>query len=271
MSDLSVLMSIYNKENVQNLELALNSIFCQSIVINEVVLVKDGILTDELDDVISNYQNKLGCILKVIPLDKNQGLANALNVGLKHCTGDFIARMDTDDISTKDRFLKQIQFLKDNPDVDAVGCWISEIDENNVIIKEKVEYPLNHQELYKFFSKRDPMAHPTVMFRRAFFDKVKGYRDDLPLAEDTLLWYEGFKAGCKFANISYVGLLFRRNESFYRRRANWEKSINLLKFRLLHINRDLNYGIKGDLFAIAYFCISFVPSKVKKILYNFLR
>lgn len=272
MANISVLLSVYSKESAVFLEQAIYSIFNkQTLKPAEIILVQDGPLTLELKNAINNQKKLLGNVLKIVPLDHNGGLANALNVGISYCSGDFIARMDTDDISTENRFLEQFTFLVNNPDVDVVGCWISEIDENNVVIKEKVEYPLEHNELYSFFKKRDPLAHPSVMFRRSFFDKVKGYSDIIPLAEDTYLWYDGFRAGCKFANISYIGLQFRRNSAFYKRRSNIEKSIKLLKFRLLYINRHLNYGVKADLYAVAYFCLSFMPSIVKKFLYRFLR
>lgn len=268
----SVLLSVYALESEYYLDQALNSIWDeQSFKPREIVLVKDGPIPSRLNEVIDRHQSKLGGVLKTITLKENKGLAYALNEGIKHCTSDFIARMDTDDISDKDRFLKQITFLIDNPDIDVVGCAISEIDENNIVIKDRVQYPLTHTELYQFFSKRDPLAHPTAVFRRTFFDKVGKYREDVPLAEDTILWYDGFKSDCKFANIPDIGLLFRRTNAFYKRRANWRKSINLLKFRLLYINRDLGYSMMADIYAIAYFSMSIIPSFMKKFLYRFLR
>ena len=109
------------------------------------------------------------------------------------------------------------------------------------------------------------------MFRRRFFEKGAKYLSSLVMAEDTLLWYQGFLNNCKLANIDYIGLKFRRSSDFYKRRANWKKTIGLLKFRLFHINRDLNYGIKADIYAIAYFLMSISPSFVKKLLYKLFR
>jgi glycosyltransferase involved in cell wall biosynthesis len=270
--DFSVLMSIYHKEKAEYFNRAMQSIWDdQTIKPTEIVLVEDGKLTDELYEIIGTWKSKLKCILKTIPLKQNIGLALALNEGLKYCNYDFIVRMDTDDISTPQRFEKQLEFLEKNPEIDVVGTYIREIDENENIVKELVKFPLTHSELYTFFSKRDPLAHPTTIFRRSFFDKTGNYRTDLHLAEDTLLWYDGFLSGCKFANIDYVGLNFRRTSDFYKRRANIQKSIGLLKYRLFNINRKLNYGIKADIFAIAYFAISIAPSFIKKILYNKLR
>ncbi len=243
----------------------------QTVKPNEIVLVEDGKLTDELYATITKWKEKLGEKLKLVPLKSNVGLALALNEGLKKCNLDYIARMDTDDISTPQRFEKQMEFLDNNSDIDVVGSYICEIDEKENMVKDVVKFPLTHDELYTFFSKRDPLAHPTTMFRKSFFEKVGNYRTDLHLAEDTLLWYDGFLNGCKFANIDYIGLKFRRTEDFYSRRADIQKSIGLLKYRLFNINRKLNYGVKADLFAITYFGLSISPSFIKKLLYNTFR
>lgn len=269
---LSVLMSIYHKEKPEYFDQAMDSIWGhQTVKPDQVVLVEDGPLTTELYDVIKNWKVKLGEVLDIISLEKNLGTGGAKSIGLEKCKGDYIAVMDTDDISNPERFEKQIKFLEKNTDIDAVGCFLEEINEKNEIIKDSVIYPLTHDELRKFFSKRDPIAHPTTMFKRRFFDKGVKYLPSLVMAEDTLLWYQGFLNNCKLANIDYIGLRFRRSSDFYKRRANWKKTIGLLKFRLFHINRDLNYGIKADIYAIAYFFMSISPSFVKKLLYKLFR
>lgn len=269
---LSVLMSIYNKENPEYFRQAMESIWDkQTRKPDEIILVEDGPLTEELYSVIGLWKNKLPNILNVISLNRNVGTGGAKRVGLENCSGNYIAIMDTDDISEPERFEKQIDFLEKNSHIDAVGTWICEINNNNQIIKDTVEYPLTNDELYKFFEKRDPIAHPTSMFRNSFFLKAGGYRSDLILAEDTLLWYYGFLNNCKIANINYIGLKFRRNNGFYKRRGHFKKSIGLLKFRILKLNRDLKYGLRADLYAIAYFFMSITPSFIKKWLYQNFR
>lgn len=269
---LSVLMSIYYKESPVYFNQAMESIWDQqTLKPDQIVLVEDGPLTPELYNVIREWKKKLGNILDVLSLEKNIGTGGAKSAGLEKCKGEYIAVMDTDDISTPERFEKQIRFLEKNIDIDVVGCFLEEINEKNEIIKNIVIYPTKHDELYVFFSKRDPIAHPTAMFRSSFFDKGVKYLSSLVMAEDTLLWYQGFLNNCKLGNIDYIGLKFRRNYEFYKRRANWQKTIGLLKFRLFHINRDLHYGIKADIYAIAYFLMSISPSFVKKLLYKLFR
>jgi hypothetical protein len=273
-SHFSILISIYHKEKPEYFDRAMQSIWDeQTMKPDEIVLVEDGKLTDELYEIIGKWKSKLEGILKTISLKQNVGLALALNEGLKYCNCnyDFIVRMDTDDISTPQRFEKQLEFLEKNPEIDVVGTYIREVDEQENIIKNIVEFPLTHSELYAFFSKRDPLAHPTTMFRKRFFKKAGNYPTHLLLAEDTLLWYNGFLQGCQFANLDFVGLKFRRSSEFYQRRANYNKSIGLLKYRLFKINRNLNFGIVADIYAVAYFIISVSPSFIKKILYKTLR
>ena len=268
----SILMSIYHKEKPNYFNRCMQSIWDeQTVKPNEIVLVQDGELTDELYKIIDSWKDRLQDILKIIPLEKNIGTGGAKKIGVENCNFDFIAVMDTDDIATPKRFEKQLEFLEKHQEIDVVGTYIKEIDEHENVLKDIVKFPLSHDDLYDFFSQRDPLAHPTTMFRRSFFEKAGNYGTDLHLAEDTLLWYHGFMAGCTFANLDFIGLHFRRTEDFYTRRANIQKGIGLLKYRILHINRKLKYGLKADLSAIAYFLISMAPSSIKKFLYTTLR
>ena len=94
----SVLLSVYRKEQPAYLRQSLDSIFTQTLLPDEVVLVKDGPLTDALDEVAEDYCRKYP-VIRVVPLSENQGLGRALNEGLKHCSYDLVTRMDTDDVA----------------------------------------------------------------------------------------------------------------------------------------------------------------------------
>lgn len=268
----SVLMSVYHKEKSVFLDEAFKSIWDdQTTKPNEIILVEDGPLTSELYDIIKKWKLKLNNVLISVPLTKNVGLALALNEGLSYCNYEYIARMDTDDISTLNRFSSQIEFLNKNREVDVVGTYISEIDENNIIIKDVVKLPLKHDDLLSFLKKRNPMIHPSVMFRFSFFEKAGMYSDNVMLAEDLHLWYKGFLHGCNFATIPIIGLSFRRSSDFYKRRGSFKKNYQLLKFRVNQINKDLDLGLLANLYAVFYFIIQMAPSFVKKFLYKILR
>ena len=181
---------------------------------------------------------------------------------------DYYARMDADDIALPDRFEKQVKFLKEHSEVDVVGGAIEEIDGNDVLRGKHIAYPLTHEDCRKFFRYRDPLAHPAVMFRARFFEKVSGgYRNEYRKNQDTMLWYDGFMNGCVFANMHDVLLHFRVNDDFYKRRKGWKRAIQMLRNRL-KINNALGYDISANLFAIAMFGMTVSPLWVKKILYR---
>jgi len=196
----SVLMSIYYKEKPEYFNRCMHSIWNeQTIKPNEIVLVLDGKLTDDLYKVINYWKDKLGSLFKVIPQNKNLGLGEALNIGLKNCSYELIARMDTDDIATPKRFEKQLEVLK-NKDIDICSSWVSEfsIDENIILSYRKV--PEKHQEIIEFAKKRNPLNHPAVMYKKAVVLRVGGYKHMLWF-EDYYLWVRMILNGARFYNI----------------------------------------------------------------------
>ena len=124
----SVILSIYYKESPLFLRESLDSLFSQTVCPDEVILVKDGPIGDELDNVIDSYVTRYP-YLKVLSLVTNRGLGKALNEGLKYCSHELVARMDTDDIAMPERFEKQLAVFKKYPDIDVVGAWINEFEE----------------------------------------------------------------------------------------------------------------------------------------------
>ena len=108
-------MSLYIKEKPENLVECLESILCQTVMPDEIVIVKDGPLTDELEKTLADYAAKNPELYTFVPLEKNVGLGLALAEGMLHCKNELVARMDTDDISRKDRFEKQLAEFEKTP------------------------------------------------------------------------------------------------------------------------------------------------------------
>ena len=126
-------MSIYYKEKPEYFDLCLKSILVdQTVLPNEIVLVKDGKLTRELEIVLDKYQKQFPKIFNIIQLDKNVGLGNALNIGLEKCKYSIVMRMDSDDISVSDRFEKQLKYMQVHKDVSALGGFIDEFEEDEL-------------------------------------------------------------------------------------------------------------------------------------------
>jgi len=227
----SVLASVYIKEIPANLALALESVFNQTVLPNEVILVKDGLLTEDLENIIIKFKSQYPDLLKIISLEKNVGLGNALNTGLKQVSNEIVARMDTDDICYPDRFEKQINFLKENPEISIVGGVVQEFDETPGDLQQFRKLPLTHNELYSFSKYRNPLSHPSVMFRKAVVLKAGSYKD-MPLFEDYYLWIRIIMNGFKIANISEPILHFRVGNDMIGRRSGMsyiKKEIHFLK------------------------------------------
>jgi glycosyltransferase involved in cell wall biosynthesis len=225
----SLLLSIYQKEQPLFFHQSLDSIFSQTLLPNEVIIVKDGPLTKELDCIISEYSQTYP-IIKIVALSINQGLGKALNEGLKYCSYDLVARMDTDDIAKSNRFEKQIQIFQKYPDIDVVGTWIDEFDDNISNITSIRKLPEYHQEISKFAKRRNPINHPTVMFKKSTVIAAGGYRHFF-LFEDYYLWVRMLMNGAKFYNIQESLLFFRFSPDMFKRRGGWKYAIDEFKFQ----------------------------------------
>jgi glycosyltransferase involved in cell wall biosynthesis len=115
MLDFTVLMSVYKQEDPIFLDMSLSSILdLQTIIPNEVIIIKDGALTKSLDVVLNKYLSEYSSILKVYGYSVNKGLGYALNYGLNKCSNEIIFRMDSDDIANPSRFEKQLEVFKEN-------------------------------------------------------------------------------------------------------------------------------------------------------------
>lgn len=161
----SVLMSVYSKENPAWLKLAIESMQTQTLPTSDFVLVCDGPLTPELDGVIAEKRRQMGETLTVVRLEKNMGLGNALNEGIRHCRNDLVARMDSDDIAYPDRCEKQVAIFNKYPIVSICSGTVMEFSKNPETINCKRVLPEKNKEIIEFAKKRNPFNHPCVMYK----------------------------------------------------------------------------------------------------------
>lgn len=224
----SVLMSVYAKENPDYLDMALKSLLTTTVHADEVVLVLDGPITDDLEAVINNYEKRLP--LNLVRLKENCGLGPALNRGLEECQYEWVARFDTDDINFPDRFEKQIAYISQNPDVDIVGSWIIEFEEDVSSAYGVKKVPLSHDEIIKFAKYRNPFNHMTVMFKKQKICELGGYRSE-SLYEDYGLWVRLIQAGAKTANLGVPLVYARAGLGMVQRRGGLSYAKNEYKFQ----------------------------------------
>ena len=229
--DFSVLMSVYHKENPEFLKRAFESIWDnQTLKPSQIVLVEDGPLTDELYAEIGRQKDLLKDRLTIVPLEKNVGLGIALAEGLKVCEYDIVARMDGDDVANPDRFLTQIEFLKENPDISVVGSHISEFEGAEENIYAYRTLPVLHSDIYSFAKKRNPINHMTVMFKKEAVMSVGGYKPFMGF-EDYYLWVRMLKGGFLFANIPQYLVNARAGLAMVGRRGGLKYAISEYKLQ----------------------------------------
>lgn len=219
MEKYSVLMSLYKKEHPEYLRLALDSMIKQSVKPDEIILVEDGPLTDDLYDVIKDYEQ----YLHVVKNSQNLGLGLALNEGLKVCKNELVARMDTDDISKPDRCEKQLKRFGEKPELSIVGSHIDEFvgDTLNIISQRRV--PLTSKDIYEYAKKRSAFNHPTVMYRKSAVLAEGGYAN-LKRNQDVDLFGRMLFRGYKAENIDEALLWFRTSDELAARRKSWENT-----------------------------------------------
>lgn len=264
----SVLMSLYIKEKPEYLHECLLSLSKQTLNADEIVLVYDGPITKELENVVSSWLELLP--IKIVKLDENVGLGQALNEGLAHCMYNIVARMDTDDICHPERFKRQIDFLSKNNEVAIVGSYIEEFDgtPNNILYKRKV--PTDHYCILERIKMQNPFSHMTVMFHKDAILNVGGYKHHF-LMEDYNLWLRLMTSNIKAANLPLVLVFVRSGDAMINRRGGWQYVIS--EYELAKIKYNLGY--QKCFSAIGYFILRsaprFFPTSLLKIIYGLIR
>ena len=264
MEKCSVLMSLYYKENPKYLNLALNSIFSNTVQPNQVVLVLDGPIGKELMMIIDKYK-QLYSSLNVFPQEKNLGLSAALNIGLEHCRNEIIFRMDTDDICYSNRFERMLNVYEDNPELELIGSYATMINESGEKLKLMTS-PSSQKDIYsKVWT--CPFIHPTVSFKKSVLKRIGNYNPNSgPRQDDYELWFRCVAGGIKCINLQEPLLYYRFfSDSVLK---------NSVKVGWWRFKVGLKGSIKCGCSPIAFVGVlypllrSFMPKKVREQMYK---
>lgn len=219
MEKFSVLMSVYYKENPTFFNLSLESnLVKQTLCPDEFVLVCDGELTNELEEVITKYLELYPSVFKVYRKE-NGGLGKALNFGLPQCTYNLVARSDSDDVCDERRFEKQVAFMTEHPEIGIISSYIDEFEDDWKKPIHKKTLPLDHESLYEMAKFRNPLNHMSVMMRKDDVMKIGSYRH-IPYIEDYELWVRAMINGIKIANVGDYLVHARVGNGMVQRRGN---------------------------------------------------
>lgn len=263
----SVLMSVYQKDSPEFLKLALESIYDrQTRKPDEVVVVFDGPLTDELHAVLDEFRQGKEQVVFYYPQPENKGLGEALRIGTAFCSGDYILRMDSDDVSQERRFEIQCAYVESHPEIDVLGGNIAEFNASPSEAMRIRACPGSHDEIVTMGKRRNPMNHVTACIKRTALEACGGY-ETLLLVEDYYLWLKMIAAGCRLANLNETLAFVRVGNGFYSRRSSktqikgWK---TLQSFMVKH-------GMIGKLDAVVnMICIvgfTYCPDWVRKFVY----
>lgn len=262
-------MSVYKAENPKYLDEALESIEHQTVVPSEIVLVEDGKLTDQLESVILKHQSNFGANLRVIRSVRNQGLGLALRLGTKFVSNEWIARMDSDDISVPNRFEKQLDEIIRRPEIAVIGGQIDEfVGERGKLVGYR-KVPTSESIIRQFIKWRSPFNHPSVMIKKSALEKVGGY---LPYGnlEDYYLWSRIISQNYHVLNLDKVLVEMRVDKGMYKRRGRLSNIKYFYQLRKYMYSKRLltkREQFTGDFLMTVNIII---PKWLRKVIYRYI-
>lgn len=257
----SIIMGIYNCSST--LSEAIDSIIAQTYTNWELIMCDDG-SKDNTYDVALSYKEKYPNKIILIKNEKNLGLNKTLNRCLEYATGEYIARMDGDDVSVENRLFKEISFLENNPEYAIVSSPMIYFDENGEWGESKaIENPTNLD-----FVTGTPFCHAPCMVRTEAYKEVNGYSTDERTlrAEDYNLWFRLYAMGYKGHNLQTPLYKMRDDENAYSRRsfkfAKNEAYVRYTGYKMLNLPK------KYYIFALRPIIVGLLPKPIYMVLHH---
>lgn len=249
MTPFSVCMGVYQNDNSTNFLTAIRSVWRQTMVPSEIILVVDGPIGNNLENAIKEAENEIN-VLRTIYLPHNMGHAIARQTALDAASNEIIAIMDSDDIANSSRFEKQIKYFEQDADLSVVGGQITEfVDSEDNVVGSRI-VPQLDKEIKLYMKSRCPMNLVTVMFRKEHVKNVGGYIDWY-CEEDYYLWIRMMLSGCNFTNLPDTLVNVRVGKEMYSRRGgmkyfNSEARLQryMLKHKIISLPRYI-YNVLG--------------------------
>lgn len=263
----SILMSVYYKDNPIWLKEAIESMLNQTIQTNDFVIVEDGRLTEELEDVIGFYEKNYKEIFNVIRIEKNRGLGPALAIGVINCKNELIARMDADDYSVRNRCEKQIKIFDNNNELDIVGSSIAEFIDNIKNIQSYRILPESDEEIKKYAKRRNPFGHPSVMFKKTKVLEAGNYRSYY-LCEDYDMWVRMIEKDAVCYNFKEILVYMRISNDFYKRRGGMKYLKSILKFKKEQLNKGFYTKKDFIISSMTHVIMCLIPNFAREFLYK---
>ncbi|WP_318474752.1 glycosyltransferase [Photobacterium leiognathi] len=265
-SSVAVIMSVYRSDDPQMLQDAIESILNQTVPC-DLLVYQDGDVSEKLSNILIKYSDRNN--IKLFTNSINKGLASGLNYLINYAVTenyDYIARMDSDDISRERRIAQQVKYLNENLDIDVLGTSCREFGASFAL--EEKHLPKSHEELINFSITRCPLIHPSVMFRTSVFKNGIRYPENTTLTEDMALWFILLNKGYRFANLNEILLDYRLNEGTINRRKGFKKAMSEINIRIRNMISLKQIDLKNISLIGARIIFHLMPSSLIKLAYK---
>lgn len=267
----TVIMSVYEKVDPIHLKMSIDSILNQTFKTNEFILIKDGKLTQKQEDVINEMVSINNNIFKIYEFKKNSGAGVAYNKGIEMCTNKWAAIMDSDDIAACDKFEKQMKYLSEHSNIDAIGTNAVEfLGEKENVISTRI-MPETDEEIKKFGHGRCPLIQPTVIFKVSAVKRVGSYQKS-KLTEDYDLYIRMIMDNCNFYTYQEILYYIRTSDDFFKRRGGFKYLKPILSFKYKYYKKGFFTFPQFLKTACSSLIVSLMPNKIRTFIYKkFLR
>lgn len=267
MEKYSVLMPLYIKDNPDWFVESLESLLAQTVLADEIVIVCDGPVTAQLDEILDDYSARYSGLFRGNRREINIGLGRTLAEGVTLCRNELIARMDADDYSVPQRCEKQLRLLASHPEIDVVGSNVGEFIGSMDNVVARVVLPETSQQAETFAKRRCPVRHPTLMYRKSAVLKAGNYRD-YRRAQDYDLMVHMLLSGSKIYNIQEELVYMRVSSDFYKRRGGWKYAKMFLRVKKGFY--DEGFYSKKDLLisGVGNAAVCLLPNSLRALFYQ---
>lgn len=262
----SVLMSVYEKDNSEWFKEAIESMALQTYRPSEILVIEDGPITEELHKTIKCCIKEFPGLIKYYRFSQNHGLAEAMRFGVEKCQCEWIARMDADDVSERNRCEEELK-MAIQVGADIAGCDCDEfIDDINKPISRRV-FPEKHENLIHLSKTKVPFCHPAVIMKKSAVLKAGNYHNVFP-HDDYDLFVRMFEAGAIGCTVKKTLFHVRVNKAFYKRRGGWKYVKSLIHFNYQLLVRQWTSPLEFFIRSVGNIVFGLSPTCVRKLLYR---
>lgn len=266
----AVLMAVYHRDDPRILEVAIDSVFMNSLSPNQFILVADGPLSNELESMLVAVQTRYFGRIEMLRLPVNRGLAQALNAGLEHITYQWVVRADADDLNLPHRFATLATMIKDQPSLKLMSSAILEVTADGKAIAARM-LPISDGAIRSFSKRRNPFNHMAVAYHRETVLTCGGY-PDVYLKEDYALWCRMLASGILVANSPEVLVHATAGRDMYQRRGGWRYAKAEWALQAIMVTCGLKSWPRACLDGLARAVVFLAPASLRGVIYeNMLR